>query len=73
MNFLTKCEFVPAGEIPRGYRSVKAILVDPAHAASAEQKKGLLGKIFDKKPELTSPVEKTVVEYFSLYTYLKDV
>ena len=73
MNFLTKCGFVPAGEIPRGYRSVKTILVDPAPAASAEQKKGLLGKIFEKKPEPTGPVEKTVVEYFSLYTYLKEV
>ena len=42
MNLLTKCGFVPAGEIPSGYRSVKTILVDPVLAASEEQKKRLI-------------------------------
>ena len=46
MNFLTKCGFVPADEIPHGYRSVKTILFDPAPAASAEQKKLLIRKNF---------------------------
>ncbi|MDV0441164.1 GNAT family N-acetyltransferase [Methanorbis furvi] len=70
LNFLTKCGFVPAGEISRGYRNVKTVKVDQNSAAD-ESKKGLLGKIFEKKP--AEPVEKTVVDYYSLYTYQKDV
>lgn len=73
MNFLTKCGFVHAGEIPRGYRSVKTVTVDPEPVPAADQKKGILGKIFDKKPEPQAPVEKAIVEYFSLYSYLKEV
>ncbi len=73
MNFLTKSGFVPAGEISRGYRQVTTVMVDPAPVVE-EPKKGLLGKIFEKKPaEQTGPVEKTVVDYYSLYTYQKDV
>ncbi|MDR0981342.1 MAG: hypothetical protein LBL85_06190 [Methanocalculaceae archaeon] len=48
-------------------------MVDPEPVPAADQKKGILGKIFDKKPELQTPVEKTIVEYFSLYSYLKEV
>lgn len=76
MNFLTKCGFVPAGEVPRGYRSTRTVLVDPVSSPVEEPKKGLLGKLFEKNPAPASPpaqIETTVVEYFSLYSYLKEV
>jgi GNAT superfamily N-acetyltransferase len=72
MNFLTKSGFTPAGEIPKGFRREK--IVKTGVPPQPEEKKGLKGlaKIFDKK-EAEVPLEKTVVEYSSLYTYLKPV
>lgn len=69
MNFLTKSGFAPAGEIPKGFRREKIIKVEPT---PEPEKKGLksLTKIFDKK-ETPLPTEKTIVEYASLYSYVK--
>ena len=75
MSFLTKCGFSPAGEIPRGYRRERVVVEEPAPQPVEESKKGLFGKIFEKnkQAEPVSPVEKLVVEYFSLYSYVKEV
>ncbi len=75
MSFLTKCGFAPAGEIPRGYRRERVVVEEPVPQPVEEPKKGLFGKIFEKnKPvEPAAPVEKLVVDYFSLYSYVKEV
>lgn len=71
MNFLTKTGFAPAGEIPKGFRQEKTVklALEPV-----EEKKGLksITKIFEKKEE-PLPTEKTIIEFSSLYSYIKSL